>query len=354
MPQQHLAETAEAAAKPTARKRIHRKAGPWNADVKAAVLQFWTEQGALLPEAEVQPEQQAEQRRMRSKILRWAAKYPRHRDLQFLTEYMTEAHDTAADSNWADEAWRFALYSHDAIYQRPASLLQRVQAAKHQLAQHGIRVARDVSLQIGLRSSVAAGNQAVEMMLALQHLPIRLDIMRVVEKAPNLMQMNNLGVVLERRVAAMQQLHPQLDVAHMCNQQPALLSFKEEKLAANWASLQLASGLGDDDMPALVHSNPGVLNRDVGVIGWKVRQVRAYEAARNPTAAGRTLVSGLTRILTAASFRVWRLCYLCEAKNYHYNPVTWVIMGEVDFAARNPGYSLWLASHPIPAAAYKD
>jgi hypothetical protein len=325
---------------------------PWNADVQAAVLQFWTQQGALLPEAQVQPEQQAEQRRLRSKVSRWAAKYPRHRDVQFLTNYMAEARDAAAASDWAEEPWRIALQSREAIYQRPASLLQRVRAAKDQLAQHGIRVSQDVSLRIGFKSSVAAGDKAVQLMLALQHLPISLDITRVVEKAPHLMQLNNVGAVLERRVAAMQQLHPQLDVAQMCNRQPCLLGFTEETLAANWASLQLASGLGNDDTRALVGSNPGVLNRHVGVVAWKVRQVRAYDVARNPAAV--RPVSGLARVFTAASFRVWRLCYLSKAKNFQYTAVGWVTMGEVDFAARNPGYSSWLALNPIPAAAYKD
>jgi hypothetical protein len=96
------------------------------------------------------------------------------------------------------------------------------------------------------------------------------------------------------------------------------------------------------------------LGSDVGVVGWRVRQVRAYEVARNPTAAGRTPASASVRVIVAASFRVWRLCYLSEAKNFQYAAATCVMMGEVEFAVRNPGYSLWLASHPIPAEAYKD
>ena len=320
------------------------------------MLQFWTDQGALLPEAEVQPEQQAEQRRMRSKIMRWAAKYPHHRDEQSLTDYMAKARAAAADSEWAEEPWRLALHN-DRVMRRqrsPASLLQRVRAVKHQLAQHGISTSRSVSLQMGLTFDEAAGDRVVALLLALQRLPIRLDPARLMEKTPQLMGLDNVGAVLERRMAAMQQLHPQLDVARICNLQPNLLMITEETLAAHWASLQMASGLSDGDMTAAVQYNPSVLNLHVGVVAWRVRQVRAYDLARNPTAADRTPASGLARVLTAASFRVWRLRYLSEAKNFQYAAAGWVRMGEVDFAARNPGYSSWLAANPIPAAAYKD
>ena len=356
LPQQRRADTAEGPAKPAGRQQFRSsKAVPWDAEVEAAVLQFWTEQGALLPEAEVQPEQQTEQRRTRSKILRWAAKYPQHRNVQLLSDYMAEARAAAADTDWADEPWRVALHMHQLVsrHQRPARVLQRVQAAKQQLAQHGICISRDLSLTVGLAYGKAAGDKAVKLMLALGRLPVSLDIVRVVGKAPDLMHMNSVGAVLERRLAAMQQLHPQLDVAKLCNRQPSLLKLAEETLAANWAALQTASELSDGDTRALVQSGPSLLASDVGVVGWKIRQVRAYEVARNPTAAGRTPVSALARMLMAASFRVWRLCYLSEAKNLQYAAGVWVRMGEADFAARNPGYSLWLASHPIPAEAYK-
>jgi hypothetical protein len=56
----------------------------------------------------------------------------------------------------------------------------------------------------------------------------------------------------------MQQLHPQLDVAQMCNRQPGLLSFAEETLAAKWAAFQMASGLSDDDMRTAVQCSPSV------------------------------------------------------------------------------------------------
>jgi hypothetical protein len=362
VPQQQRAEAAEAAAKLTAPKRARSgskssKSVPWNADVEAAVLQFWMEQGALLPEAEVQPEQQAEQQRMRSRILRWAAKHSRHRDLQFLTDYMAKLKHAAADSAWADDPWRIALHSDRLMLHPggPTSLLQRMQTATDQLAQHGVRITLHSTLRVAVWCGEAAGDRAIKLMLALQHLPISLDNVHVVAKAPNLMHLNNLGAVLERRVAAMQQLHPQLDVAKLCNAQPILLVFTKEKLAANWASLQRASGLGDDDMRALVESHPGVLTRDVGVVAWKVQQVRAYDVARESAAVGcRTPASGLARVVPAASFRVWRLCYLSGAMNVQYAAETWVKMGEANFVARNPGYSSWLASNPIPAEAFKD
>lgn len=323
LPQQQRADEAEAAVKPTARKRnrIRRsKAMPWNADVEAAVLQFWIEQGALLSEAEVQPKQQTEQRQTRSKIMRWAAKYPRHRDLQFLTDYMARVTHAVAGSQWADKSWHIALSKQTYIpdNSNPASVLQRVLATKKALGELGVCISSNMSLSIlaaGLSGKTTIA-KAAKLQQALDTLPVTLDFAKVVERAPGLLRLVDSGAVLKRRVAAMQQLHSELDVAQVSNQQPSLLNFTEETLAAHWASLQLAGGLGDDDMRALVESHPGVLNRDVGVVEWKVRQVRPYDVARESAAVGRTPVSGLARVVTAASFRVWRLCYMSEAKTF--------------------------------------
>lgn len=71
-------------------------------------MAFWTEQGALLPEAEVQPEQQTEQRRLRSKVLSWAAKHARHRDVAVLADWMSRASAAVAASCWqaSHGGWR--------------------------------------------------------------------------------------------------------------------------------------------------------------------------------------------------------------------------------------------------------
>jgi hypothetical protein len=102
------------------------------------MLQFWTEQGVLLPEADVLPEQQAEQQGVRSKILRWAAKYPRHRDVEFMADYMARVYSAMAASGWADQAVRFTLTTHDHISRSvgPVNMVQRAQAAQQELAAH--------------------------------------------------------------------------------------------------------------------------------------------------------------------------------------------------------------------------
>lgn len=355
-PQQHSRDTADATAEPAAQRRSQGTDVPWNAAVKAAVLHFWTQQGALLPEAEVQPEQQTERRR-RSTILRWAAKYPRHRNVDALTDYMARLREAAAASEWADDPWRIALnkWNHISQHASPASLLRNLQAVKQTLAEHGVCLLRTKSLMLMTHGGNAIAARAVPLLLALDALPISLDFTRVVSKAPTLLVLDNVKAVLQRRVTAMQQLHPQLDIVRVCNRLPSLLVIPEVTLATNWASLQMASGFDDDDMRAAVQYCPGVLGCDMGVVGWKVQQVRAYEAARNLTAVGRTPPSGLSRVLSAASFRVWRLRYLSVvAMNFHYTARIWVAMGEAEFAAWNPGYSLWLASEPIPPEAYQD
>ena len=232
--------------KPTAPRRTRSshtpvRGVPWNAATEAAVLQFWTEQGALLPEASVQPEQQAEQRRLRSKIARWAANHPRHRDLVFLTDYMARTHDAAAGSGWADDPWRIVLVRQDIVADNisPSIILQRAQAAQRALAEHGVSLSHAQSLMLLGCKGVAA--RAGEMLLALKRLPVKLDFAVVVKRAPELLQLNDIEQVLNRRMAAMQQLHPQLNVAGMVTLAPSLLVLTEETLATNWASLQTAS-----------------------------------------------------------------------------------------------------------------
>ena len=181
-PQQPSGDTADAAAQPTASRYILAKDVPWNAAAEAAVLQFWTQQGALLPEAEVQPEQQVEQRRLRSKIVQWAAKHPRHRHLEVLDDYMARMRDAAAATEWADDPWRVALSSAQVIARNksPAGLLCNIQAAKQALAEHGICLSRGQSLMLVTQGGDAVTAKAVKVLLALDALPISLDFADVV------------------------------------------------------------------------------------------------------------------------------------------------------------------------------
>jgi hypothetical protein len=328
---------------------------PWNAAAEAAVLQFWTEQGALLPEAEVQPEQQTEQRRMRNKIMQWAAKHPRHRHLEVLDDYMARMRDAAAATEWADDPWRLALSSVQVIAQNnsPATLLCNMQAVKHALAEQGISLLRSQSLVLSMHGGEAIATRAVPLLLALDKLPVSLDFTNIVSRAPTLLTLDDVEAVLQRRVAAMQQLHPQLDVARVFSRHPSLLNYAEETVASHWVSLQMASGLSNDDMRAFVEARPSVLTQCPGVIGWKIQQLHAYQIVNTGSAECASL-SSMSAVLAAAPHRVWRLCYLVVANNFQYAAVGWVTMDADKFLALNPGYSMWLASHPIPPEAYRD
>ena len=353
-PQQPSSIAADAAAKRTASRLIRAQDVPWNAAVEAAVLQFWTEQGALLPEVEVQPEQQTEQRRTRSKVLRWAAKYPRHRNLEVLKDYMARLREAAAASDWADDPWRIALHKQELIsHNSPAGLLRNLQAVKQELAKHGVRLSRTKSLLLVNIGGDAIATRAVPLLLALDALPVSLAFSEIVSKAPTLLNLNDVGAVLQRRVAAMQQLHPQLDLARVFRGRPSLLTWSEQTVASQWASLQMASGLSNDDMRALVELHPAVLTYCSGVVGWKLQQLHAYQSAQTGN-AGSAPLSGMSRVLTAAPHWVWRLCYLAVAGNFKYVAVIWVRMEADRFAVLNPGYSSWLASHPVPSEAYRE
>ena len=237
------------------------------------MLQFWTEQCALLPAAEVQPEQQAEQRRLRSKLLRWAAKHPRHRDVVFLQDYMARVHDAAAASGWTDELWRLPLVQFSAIAENknPAIILQRMPALRQELAAHGVRFSWGQCLILRLQGRDAAAKVA-KLQLALESLPVSLDFLIVVRKAPTLMLVNSAEAELGRRVAAMQLLHPRLDIEKMLTSHPGPLTFTEEALAARWTSLQNFCELCDDDIMVLVQHQPTVFGINSGVIGWRVQQ----------------------------------------------------------------------------------
>jgi hypothetical protein len=323
---------------------------PWDDAAKAAVLRFWTDQGAILPEAEVQPEQLVEQRRLRSKILWWAASHPRHSDLQVLTAYMTRAHDAAAACGWTEAPWQIALLRHCVISRNesPASILHRVQAIEEELRDHGVCLtpARSLMLAGGLSKTIAA--KAVRVLLAaLGDMPFSLDVPKVIAKAPQLLNLDCTGGVLQRRAAAMQQLHPQLDVGRMLDAQHGLLGMSDEALAAHWASLQMATALGDDDMRALVQSCPRVLTHCQGVIGWKSQQLRAYDLAGDRPGQAPTPAASMAKVLTSAPYRVWRLYYLVAAAKCNLSAYTWARMAEDRFTVLNPGYGLWLSSHPI-------
>ena len=268
---------------------------------------------------------------------------------------MARVRDAAAASGWTEELWRLPLmqFRYIADNKNPAIILQRMPLLRQELAAHGVRLSWAQCLMLRFQDKDAAAKVA-KLQSAMDSLPISLDYLHVLTSAPTLMLLSDLRSVLGRRVAAMQLLYPQLDLERVIHAQPILLTLTEEALAARWASLQKSCGLCDDDIRALVQHQPRVLTLSPGVIGWRVQQLQAYESSRELAGATSATFSSWGRVLSAASYRVWRLRYLSVAANTRYEADTWVSMNEERFAALSPGYSSWLASSPIPSQAYRD
>jgi hypothetical protein len=79
--------------------------------------------------------------------------------------------------------------------------------------------------------------------------------------------------------------------------------------------------------PKQTHSNHGfdpVLRRH----RMKAQQLRAYQRARRSAGPGCEPVRSMSAVLSAAAWRVWRLCYLTEASNFQTAALTWVNLGK--------------------------
>lgn len=190
---------------------------PWNAATQTAVLAFWTAQGALLPEAEVQPHQLAQQRQKRKAILRWAGQHHRHRNVLFLQAYMARMRAACDGDTTPLDAVQLALAHADFIPKNrdPAGLVAGIGALRQALAAHGIVVTMNSTTLAGMVSTAAATNMTTKLpplLAALASLPVSVDPPVMVQRAPILLNIVDPGKVLPRRVAALQQLDSTLDV----------------------------------------------------------------------------------------------------------------------------------------------
>ncbi len=344
---------------------------PWNAAAQAAVLAFWIAEGALLPEASVQPHQLEQQRRTRQKVLQWGGKHKRHRSVAFLEDYMNRMRAAAAELAYDGNAAQLALAKADIIGDNrdPASVIGRLRATKEALAAHGLKSLSRIQL-IALASSPAGalmGDRLPRLVAALAQLPVSVDPVLIVQRAPTLLALRDIEGVLQRRVAALQRLHPQLDVGRVLRGAPTLLICDEAKVAYNWTALQAAAGLDSDGIRALVESMPGFLFRSTGPATWRLQQARTYErkrqAAKSPAPANsqevqdpvRMRLSAISAVIRAASWRLWRLHYLASVSAFNCSVRTLVDMTPEEFEVRHgPGYSAWLLENPMPPEAFMN
>ncbi len=335
----------------------------WDVDTEAAVLAFWTAEGALLPEAEIQPHQVEQQQRVRRKILTWASKHTRHRSVAFLAEWMARAHAAAAEVAYDGDLAQVALLEVHFIGGNwdPAGIISHAQTLEGVLAAHGINcsTARIMTVSNRLaRDSATMTTKLTELIATLAELPLCDDPLAIVQRAPNLLSLRNLKEVLPRRVAALQRLHPQLDVESVLARVPGLLCFEAEKLAANWRELHRATGLDGDGVRALVEGKPGILTCASGPLAWKLQQAHAYERQRQ-AAAARDFVplktSVMARFSSAASIRIWRLEYLACVSAFGRAASSWVLMTPEKFEAlHGPGFRAWRKDHPMPPEAFRE
>ncbi len=84
---------------------------PWDAATQADVLAYWTAEGVLLPEADIQPHQLAAQRQTRENILEWGGMHKRHRSVAFLSDYLRRVRAAAAELGYGGDAAQLTLAS---------------------------------------------------------------------------------------------------------------------------------------------------------------------------------------------------------------------------------------------------
>jgi len=362
---QRLAASAEAAPGREPRRRRGRPCKVedvrWDVDAEAAVLAFWTAEGALLSEAKIQPHQVEQQQRVRKKILKWASRHTRHRSVAFLAEWMARAHAAAAEVAYGGDLTQVAFSDVNFIGRNrdPAGIISHAQTLEGVLAAHGINCSPAHIMIVSNRFARATmTTKLTELIATLAELPLCNDPLAIVERAPNLILLRNLKEVLPRRVAALQRLHPQLDVESVLARVPGLLSYEAEKLAANWRELHRATGLDDDGLRALVEGAPCILRCASGPLAWKLQQAHTYERQRQAAAARDFVplkISVMARFSSASSIRIWRLEYQACVSAFGRAALSWVMMTPEEFETlHGPGFRAWRKDHPMPPEAFRE
>ncbi len=344
---------------------------PWDAAAQAAVLAFWVAEGALLPEADVQPHQLEQQQRTRQKILQWGGKHKRHRSVAFLEDYIRRMRTAAAELAYDGDAAQLALRECTLIRDNrdPAGIIRRRKAVDRALAAHGLESPGRSASLYGVNSKdvdASMGERLPPLLAALAQLPVDLDPVWIVQRALTLLGLHDIEGVLQRRVGALQRLHPQLDVGKVLRGAPTLLTRDEGVVTANWAALQAAAGLDNDAVRALVESFPASLTLCSGPVAWKLQRAVAYErqrqAARDLTCNSHQAdkfvmlrTSVVAAVVRAASWRLWRLPYLVSISAFKLTARSWVDMTPEKFEAMHgPGYRAWLEEHPMPPEAFNN
>lgn len=166
---------------------------------------------------------------------------------------MQRARAAAAELAYDGDAAQVALAREQHIRDSrdPAGIICRMTAIKEALVANDPEGTgsefRLAGMDLKAADNGVAGKLS-ELIAALAGLPVSIDPAAIVQHVPTLLNLPDIAGVLQRRVAALQSLRPQLDVERMLNKAPGLLIRSEEacRLALQpWAArLEAAAGAG--------------------------------------------------------------------------------------------------------------
>lgn len=141
--------------------------------------------------------------------------------MAILADYMRRMRAAAAELAYDGDPAQLALAKSGYIPRNldPAGVIRRMLGVKEALAAHGIELATSPVSLVGLAFNSAAAYVAERLpplLAALADLPVAVDAAAVIRQVPMLLSLRDVGHVLRGRVAALQRLHPQLDVEKVC------------------------------------------------------------------------------------------------------------------------------------------
>ena len=305
----------------------------WTPDAEAAILRFWAGRGALLEKHQraASPRAAMLHQRRRSRIVMWARKHVWHRNPGYLEQQMAAWDAAAAEAGWEGDVNAAALDSCSAVTRDPLRLMQRLRRLETTLSGLGLGCSDVLRLARSLPRTLERRLPSV--LATISAWPISIDPAFLLAKAPALLQAPHLGVY-RRRILALQQLHPQLDVARVVRRSPTLLQLPAATMAAQWQRLQAELGLSSDQAQRVAEYDSTLLHRNLGLAGRKLTLIRAFDAQRlaagqPPPKLAAAFPSWVVNTLNVSGVAMLRLSYLSER----------AAAGEVA-ALTKPGYTI--------------
>ena len=281
------------------------------------MLRFWVARGLLLPEGEpaVTPQEAAEQRRLRKKVCRLAQKYEHHRKVEYLAERMASWDAAAPALGWGKDAVNAAALSgFDAIRREPHKLVAHVVQLRNAFSRHECSISEHDSMYLAKHDPDMLELRVSAVLDAIKAWPVEVDPAVVLSRNSSLLAAADFGV-FEERVIALQQLHPQLDVTRVINGAPTILNWQAATVAAQWQLLQSELGLSAEQAVELLEYQPMALLADKVRAAAKVAAVRQFDERRRAMRKAPHAFffpSWMANIFPRSAVCILRLSYLTE------------------------------------------